>query len=349
VKTCSPKDELLRVLSGEELGYFPRAIPLFSPIVEMMNKTGSFFPAGNYEAEPMAKLALAAHELGDWHSTMLPWPSTVESEAMGCRVLSKTGDIAAYPQVKERAFPDAYDVTLPDDILTRGSFPSVFGAFEIVKETMEEKYNGELPIVALTQGPFTIAGNIIGVNDMFKNVIRDVKRARCVLEVTSDLNILYANRMLELGGDVVFLADPSAQGLTATQFESLLVPVYRKISYGVNAPVILHICGRTAKIARHLTETGFQGFSFDYPSTNIVELREAVGHRIKLVGSVPTLSHLLNGTQEEVIEKTIYQIEEGVDIQSPSCGLPPFSPLANIRAIEEGILRYNRSRGVELS
>jgi [methyl-Co(III) methanol-specific corrinoid protein]:coenzyme M methyltransferase len=155
--------------------------------------------------------------------------------------------------------------------------------------------------------------------------------------------------MLELGGDVVFLADPSVQGLTATQFELLLVPVYKKISSGVNAPVILHICGRTAKFARHLPETGFQGFSFDYPSTNLVELREAVGHRIKLVGSVPTLSHLLNGTQEEVIEKTIDQIEEGVDIQSPSCGLPPFSPLANIRAMEKGILRYNRSRGVDFT
>jgi MtaA/CmuA family methyltransferase len=349
VKTCSPKEELLRVLSGEGLGYFPRAIPLFSPIVEIMKQTGFFFPAGNYEAEPMARLALAAHELGNWHSTMLPWPSTVESEAMGCRVLSKKGDIASYPQVKERAFSDAYDVTLPNDILTRGSFPAVFGAFEIVNKTVEEKYNGEIPIIALTQGPFTIAGNVIGVNDMFKHVIRDVKRARCVLEVTSDLNILYVNRMLELGGDVVFLADPSAQGLTAPQFESLLVPVYKKISDRVNAPVILHICGRTSKLANHLPETGFQGFSFDYPSTSIVELREALGHRMKLVGSVPTLSHLLNGTQEDVVEKTIYQIEEGVDIQSPSCGLPPFSPLANIRAIEEGVLRYNRIRGVEFT
>jgi len=348
MQTYSPKEEVLRILSGGEIGYFPRAIPLFSPIVPMMESTGAFFPAGNYEAEPMAKLALAAHELGNWHSTMLPWPSTVESEAMGCRVVSRDDDIAGYPQVKEPAFADAYDVTLPKDILSRGSFRAVFGAFEIVKETVEEKYNGEVLIVALTQGPFTIAGNIIGVNDMFKHVIKDVDRARYVLEVTSDLNILYANRMIELGGDVVFLADPSAQGLTSPQFETLLVPVYRKISESVNARIILHICGKTAKIARHLPETGFEGFSFDYPSTTIAELRKAVQNRIKLVGSVPTLSHLLNGTREEVVEMTMSQIEQGVDIQSPSCGLPQYSPLANIRAMAEGIARYNGGKGIGL-
>lgn len=82
MEVLSPKEELLRVLGGEAIGYFPRVIPLFSPIVDMMKRTGAYFPAGNYEAEPMAKLALAAHELGGWNAVILPWPSTVESEAM---------------------------------------------------------------------------------------------------------------------------------------------------------------------------------------------------------------------------------------------------------------------------
>ena len=344
--TLTPKEEVIRVLAGEDIDYFPRAIPLYSPIVDMMKRTGAYFPAGNYEAEPMAKLALAAHELGGWNSVMLPWPSTVESEAMGCEVVSKEDDIAGYPQVKGRAFEDAYDVKLPNDILDRGSFPAVFGAFKIVKRMVDEKYSGEVLIVALSQGPFTIAGNVIGVNDMFKHVIRDPDRAQAVLEVTSDLNILYITRMLELGGDVVLLADPSAQGLTAPQFELLLVPIYQKISKAVHSKIMLHICGKTTRIARHLPETGFEGFSFDYPSTTIEQLREAVGSELRLVGSVPTLSHLLNGTREDVIEKTIEQIEDGVDIISPSCGIPQYSPLENIRAVSEGIAIYNSRKGV---
>jgi [methyl-Co(III) methanol-specific corrinoid protein]:coenzyme M methyltransferase len=345
MKWLSPKEEVLRVLEGEDIGYFPRAIPLFSPIVDMMKHTGAYFPAGNYEAEPMARLALAAHELGGWNAVMLPWPSTVESEAMGCEVVSKDDDIAGYPQVKKRAFEDAYGVKLPKDILERGSFPAVFGAFKIVKETIEKKYSGEVLIVALSQGPFTIAGNVVGVDDMFRFVIKDVDKARAVLGVTSDLNIMYINRMLKCGADVVLLADPSAQGLTAPQFEKLLVPIYQKISGSVDARIMLHICGKTSKIAYHLPETGFEGFSFDYPSTTIEDLRKAFGKRLRLIGSVPTLSHLLNGTRKDVIEMTIHQIKEGVDILSPSCGLPQYSPLVNIRAMSDAIEIYNGRRG----
>jgi len=71
-----------------------------------------------------------------------------------------------------------------------------------------------------------------------------------------------------------------------------------------------------------------------------------VGSELRLVGSVPTLSHLLNGTREDVIEKTIEQIEDGVDIISPSCGIPQYSPLENIRAVSEGIAIYNSRKGV---
>ena len=103
MKLLSPKEELIRTLSGENIGYFPRPIPVFTPIVDMMKQTGAFFPAANYEAEPMARLAHAAHELGGWNSVMLPWASTVEMEALGCEVVNRDDDKAGYPQFKEPA------------------------------------------------------------------------------------------------------------------------------------------------------------------------------------------------------------------------------------------------------
>jgi [methyl-Co(III) methanol-specific corrinoid protein]:coenzyme M methyltransferase len=339
----TPREEILRVLEGEDIGYFPRPIPQYTPIVDTMKVTGAFFPAGNNEAHPMAELALAAHELCRWNAVMLPWASTVESEALGCRVVSREGDIAGYPQVKERAFADAYEVELGSGILEKGTFPAVFDAIGLVRTRIDEQYAGSIPVIALSQGPFTVSGNVIGVNDMFKQVIRDPKRAAHVLDRVSDLNIRYINRMLECGADVVLLADPSAQGLTGEQFKRLLVPVYRKITQGIPAKVMLHVCGKTSRIAGHLPDTGFVGFSFDYPCTSVEDLRAAFGNRLRLIGSVPTLSHLLNGTREDVIGMTLEMIKKGVDLLAPSCGLPPYSPLENIRAMAEGIELYNRS------
>ncbi len=346
MKLLSPKEELIRTLSGENIGYFPRPIPVFTPIVDMMKQTGAFFPAANYEAEPMARLAHAAHELGGWNSVMLPWASTVEMEALGCEVVNRDDDKAGYPQFKEKAFADAYEVSLPADVLDRGSFPAVFEATRLVRQTIERKYDGTIPIVSMFQGPFTIASYIIGVNDMYKHVIRDEGRAAHLLDMVSDLNILYGKRMLQCGGDVILMSDPAAEGLTGEQFGNLLVPVYRKITDALQGKKMVHICGRTAKIAPHLPETGFHGFSFDCPGVEIEQLREAVGNRLTLIGSVPTVTHLLEGSREEVIQVSFDMISRGTDMLSPSCGLPQYTSLENVRAVADAITQWNAERGV---
>jgi [methyl-Co(III) methanol-specific corrinoid protein]:coenzyme M methyltransferase len=341
----TPKEELLMTLNGERIGRFPRSVPVFTPVVDMMKATGAFFPEANYQAAQMARLALAAHELGNWNSVMLPWASTVEMEALGCEVVNKEDDIASYPQLKKRAFDDAYKVTFGDDILGRGSLPAVFEATRVVRETVEERYHGIIPIVSMFQGPFTIGGYAIGVDDMFKHTIRDVARARNVLDVVSDLCILYGNKMLECGGDVILMSDPAAEGLTGEQFRSILLPVYKKIAAAVRSKKMVHICGRTVRIASYLAESGFDGFSFDSSGVSLEALREKTAGKIRLVGSVPTVTHLFEGTKDEVMNVSLEMIRGGVDILSPSCGLPPQTPLENVKAIPEAIERWNRGRG----
>jgi [methyl-Co(III) methanol-specific corrinoid protein]:coenzyme M methyltransferase len=153
--------------------------------------------------------------------------------------------------------------------------------------------------------------------------------------------------MLESGGDVILMSDPAAEGLTGEQFQRLLVPVYRKISDALQCRKMVHICGKTARIAPHLPDTGFHGFSFDSAGVQIEQLRENVGDRIKLIGSVPTVTHLLEGSIDDVLDLTRDMIERGVDILSPSCGLPQYTPLENVKAVAEAIEAWNRSRGVE--
>ena len=348
MKQLSPKEELIRTLEGEHIGYFPRAIPVFTPVVDMMEKTGSFFPKANYDAEDMARLALAAHELAHWNCVMLPWASTVEMEAFGCEVLNRDDDRAGYPQFKKKAFNDAYDVVLPDDILQRGSIPAVFEATELVRKTIDSNYDGGIPIVSMFQGPFTIASYIIGVNEMYKHVIRDEKRAVHVLEKVSELNIRYGEGMLERGGDVILMSDPAAEGLTGEQFRKLLLPVYRKITDGLKGRKMVHICGRTARIAPHLPDTGFHGFSYDSAGVEVEQLREVVGDSLRLIGSVPTVTHLLEGSREDVLQVSMDMMRRGVDILSPSCGLPQFSPLENVRAMADAIVSLNEERGVQI-
>jgi [methyl-Co(III) methanol-specific corrinoid protein]:coenzyme M methyltransferase len=342
----TPKEELIKTLSGEDIGYFPRPIPIFTPVFDMMKKTDAYFPDANYQAEPMARLALAAIELGGWNCTMIPWASTVEMEALGCTVINRRDDRTSYPQFKERAFSDAYDVTFSRDILKKGSFPAVFHATRIVKNEINSKYDGCIPIVSMCQGPFTIASYTIGVNEMYKHMIKDLKRARKALDVVAELLVLYCNTMLECGGDVVVVSDPAAEGLTGDQFGGTIVPVYKKITDSIGSSRILHVCGRTGKLASHLPISGFHGFSFDYPGVEIGDLRTATEGKMRLVGSIPTISHLLEGSEKDVFDISMRMIEQGVDLLSPACGLPQYTSLENVRAMARAIEEWNLAEGV---
>lgn len=337
----APKEEIINVLRGDDIGYYPRPIPVFTPTVEMMREKNVFFPSANYEAVPMASLALAAHEIGHWHSIMIPWASTVEMEALGCEVMNRDDDIAGYPQFKKKAFEDANDVCFGKDILTKVPFPAVMEATRIARERIDKSYEGSIPIVSMTQGPFTIAGYTIGINEMFKHMIKDRTRAERALDVISDLNIQYANEMLRNGGDVLLMSDPAAEGLTPKQFETIVLPVYRKIAAGVGCPKMLHICGRTGKLIDLISESGFDGFSFDYPAVEVSLVTEKLRGKMRTIGSVPTVTCLLEGSEEDVIRTATYMMESGVDLLSPSCGLPQYTPTVNIQAMARAIEIYN--------
>jgi [methyl-Co(III) methanol-specific corrinoid protein]:coenzyme M methyltransferase len=252
--------------------------------------------------------------------------------------------LAGYPQFKKKAFEDANDVRFESNILTKRPFPAVMEATRIARERIDEDYKGGIPIVSMTQGPFTIAGYTIGINEMFKHMIKDRARAEKALDVISDLNILYANEMLKNGGDVLLMSDPAAEGLTPKQFETIVLPVYRKIATGIGCPKMLHICGKTGKLLDLIPESGFDGFSFDYPAVDVSLVTTKLKGRIRTIGSVPTVTHLLEGSEEEVIQITTFMMESGVDLLSPSCGLPQYTPTVNVQAMARAIEIYNEKQ-----
>jgi uroporphyrinogen-III decarboxylase len=62
---------------------------------------------------------------------------------------------------------------------------------------------------------------------------------------------------------------------------------------------------------------------------------------MRLIGSVPTVTHLLEGTRDDVMEIAREMMEGGTDFLSPSCGLPQYTPLQNVQAIADAIEQWN--------
>ena len=133
------------------------------------------------------------------------------------------------------------------------------------------------------------------------------------------------------------MLDPNVMGLTGIHFMEFIFPLYHNFTRAVDIPMVLHICGNVGKILDYIPGTGFAAFSFDYPSVSLESVIKAFGAKIKIIGSVPTISHLLNGTREDVFRISLQMIDSGVDFLAPSCFLAPETPLENVKAMIEAI------------
>ena len=154
-------------------------------------------------------------------------------------------------------------------------------------------------------------------------------------EVAVDVPAMEA--LLKNGADTVILLDPNVMGLTAKHFRELILPGYREMTGRITTPLILHICGDTTRILEDIPSSGFAAFSFDYPSTALEDVTGKLGETMGVIGSVPTVSHLLNGTREDVIEVSEKMIKGGVDLLASSCFTPPQTPKENLLAMGEAI------------
>jgi [methyl-Co(III) methanol-specific corrinoid protein]:coenzyme M methyltransferase len=332
----SPKDEVFGIINGEDIGYFPRTIIFSTPVVDMMKAADAYWPEGHYDGEQMAKIAGAIHDTTGFNSVMLHWDHCAELEALGgtSSVGNKITDI---PEPKEPAFSDIDEIRIDRNILKRGRFPEIFKAIKIVRS----RYKDDIVIVPVVCGPLDVACLSVGVNKMYKMMIKDPAQAFTVLDKLSDLCILFGNEVLRCGGDMIHLSDPFCQGLTGETFKRFIIPVYKKISERIRGPVYLHICGNTSQLLQYIPDSGFFGFSFDSPPVSVEQVKNEIGKRMKLIGSVPTVTHILEGTKQDVFYNSLECIHAGVDFLAASCGFPPEAPLENIKEMQHAIDHYN--------
>ncbi len=341
-KILNPLEEVLTILSGRSIDYFPRSILLNSPTVDMMKSCNTYWPEAHFHADEMATLACAIHTTTGFNAVNLPWDACVELEALGGD--SSIGhSIIDVPQPTKPAFNGLDKVTIPRSLFTKGRFPRIFRAVQLAKEKLPDG----IPVVPLVEGPLNLACICVGSGTIYRMVIKERTKIERILHIFAGICVEYGNRLLESGGDIIQLSDPFSQGLNGKHFNELMNPIYKIISEKIKGPSFLHICGNTGKFLDYLPASGFSAFSFDSPAVSSAEVTKRLAKSMRIIGSIPTVSHILNGKEEDVFNVSLECIRDGVDILSPSCGLPPESPLKNLRAMVKAIQYHNEiSHGI---
>jgi len=325
------KNRFEKALKGEAVDMVPVCSVTQTGTIELMEITGAYWPQANYNARQMAELALAGHQIAGFENVRCPFDTTVLAETFGCTVDEGSIDIQPYvtdfPIKKKK---DVKEITVPEALLESRRTSVVLDAVSILREKVGE----DIPVVAGIVGPAGLACMLAGMRNYLMWFVTNPEVLEELMGTLIDACIEYANGLLERGADAVTLIDSEAGPdlIAPEMFETSVLPLYRKYCREVKGLKILHMCGGATAVLETLSGAGFDGISIE-EKVEVSFAKTLVGNKTRLIGNVSPSDTLLTKGQEAVIIEATACLEDGIDILAPGCGLAPYTPLGNIKAL----------------
>lgn len=253
------------------------------------------------------------------------------SETLGMPLLKPDFDFPSVVEHRVKTPTDLALLSVPDPCRD-GRMPVNLEAVKRLAEASPK------PLAINVEGPFTLAGQLMGVPDVACNIIKNKQLVRDLMAFTTEAVGRYARALVQAGADLVSLAEPTAIILSPRQFETLVLPALNHIYDTLDCWKALHICGDTNHLLEILLRTHADGLSLDQ-LMNLPELSPRIPDHIVLFGNIDPLEVMLEADPAEVTAKTrqllsAMQARPGF-IMSTGCDLVRDTPLENMIAFME--------------
>ena len=212
---------------------------------------------------------------------------------------------------------------------------------EIKKLVGDEKY-----IAGCLGGPFTIAGMMVGVQDLMMMLVDEDMEdlVNQLLDYAVTVCVLSFEDLIKAGADIPWFGEPVSSGelIGQSMFEEYAMDciqdAYNKLKDKAEY-IFMHMCGRSAQRVSSIKDIGFNAFSVDAP----VDLAQAAidcDGKMVMIGNIGPANPLLNGTPDEIKAAAIEAIEKtksknGRLILCPGCDVPVNTPAEKVRILLE--------------
>jgi uroporphyrinogen decarboxylase len=297
---------------------------------------------------------------GAWVGGWTDFQNTFESGSLGCEVVFQEDDIPWVGPGWVKTEDDLKRLEAIDFIHSginarqieyRRAMMNVAEKYPVRFQGGPIFYPGANPALTHTSdGPFGVAGDLMGQIELFTDVYERPDFVREVLRIVTDkliewLDFCWEEEKLPTPKDFAW-TDDLAVSLSAQTYRDIVLPEEKRLRFHFDGYLSLHMCGRSDHLldifANDLKINELQGFGWQ---VNLDRIAEVMGGRVVLVGNVsPMLIH--TGTPEQVREAVRRIIEKlgpfrGLIIQDGN-NIPPGSPLENINAMMEAAEMYGR-------
>ena len=161
------------------------------------------------------------------------------------------------------------------------------------------------------------------------------------IEMGEKAGTMLAKAMIDAGADVIAVEDmmASLDMISPDIYRKLAQPYEKKQVEALDAPVIIHICGKLDRIIVDIAKTGCAAISVE-PVVNVpaaLEKFKEEGITTPLVGAVDPVNTLFQGSVEKVKAETAENIAKGFAMISPGCAVPPATKTENLTAIVDTV------------
>jgi MtaA/CmuA family methyltransferase len=205
----------------------------------------------------------------------------------------------------------------------------------------------QIPVGAFVSGPFTLAGLMMGANDVALATLERPEVVLAAVNFCEHVVIDFAKALQRAGADMICILDPTAVILSPPAYWEFAGRSTQNVIRHLDTRTMLHICGDTTHLVDMMCDTGVQALSLD-SLVSLPEIAPRVPSDVVLMGNVNPIGALLRGTPDEVREETTALLDAmagfGNFIASTGCDLPAETPIANIAEFVETVKGYGRQR-----
>ncbi|MCC6347252.1 MAG: methyltransferase [Nitrospirales bacterium] len=334
------RERVLKLFKSEPIDRVPCFSGMGNVTEEGIKKLGYKFAGIHLDAKMMADTAATTYKLFGFECGVVPVDLCVEAEAMGCVInVYPNAEGILYPTIKEKLIhkEDEMDISLPSDMANKGRVPLLREAIKLLKADI----GNEVAIGSYVLGPFTLAGQIMELNDLLKLSFKKADKVAKLLDVMADAIIIVAKEYEKAGADFITVREMGATSdvLSPRVFKNLILPPLQKIIKEIKAFSVLHICGKTNDIVTFMMETYPTAISVEQKN-DVAETRKKLGKDTLIFGNYDPYNVLVSG-DENLVRTTIRKcIDDGVSAIWPGCDIWPTVPPQNMIAMMDETKNY---------
>ncbi|MEW6108465.1 MAG: MtaA/CmuA family methyltransferase [Nitrospirota bacterium] len=340
--TPTPRERVLKLFAGEAIDRPPCFSGMGNVTIEGLKKFGYKFASLHSNARMLSDAAASTYRLFGFECGVVPFDLCVEAEALGCEinVYAHLDDIL-YPTIRKKLInnEEEMDIVVPSELPALGRIPLIKEAIGLLKAEIGK----EVAVGSYVLGPFTLAGQIMELNDLLKLSFKKPDKVGKLLETLAGVIIVVAKEYESAGADYITVREMGATSdvLSPRVFKNLILPYLKKIFAELKTHSVLHICGKTNDISVPMLESGAKAISVDQKN-DAAETRKKIGRDALLFGNYDPYNVLVSGTPGKVREAIRKCLDDGVSAVWPGCDIWPTVPPENLHAMMDEVRKYRR-------